>query len=160
MLGYMSAEATDAAGSTALTATSDKLILLVESNGEDREHLGNWLETAGYSLLDCPGPKRDDFTCLGIRGKRCALVEIADLAILDERVLLEAGADRRAAVRLLHYYLASGKPVVVLTNGRNADITFENDHVARVNRSRREAVLTTIRDLLDDDTRNTAERGR
>jgi hypothetical protein len=147
----------DTAGSTAATATRDKLILLVESNRDDRGRLGEWLETAGYSLLDCPGPQREDFSCLGVRGKRCALVEIADMAILDEGVLLEAGADRRAAARLLHYYLASGKPVVVLTSGRHADVMFENDRVARVNRCKREAVLMTIRDLLNDDRRNAPE---
>ncbi len=43
--------------------------------------------------MDCPGPQREDFTCLGIRGQRCALVAIADLAILDGRVLLEPGTD-------------------------------------------------------------------
>lgn len=152
----MNPEVMDKAGSTAVRPTQDALILLVESNGEDRQRLGDWLEDAGYGLLDCPGPQREDLTCLGVRGKRCALVEIADVAILDERVLLEAGSDQQAARRLLHYYLATKKPVLVLTNGTHPDVTFENDRVARVNRSKRNAVLTTISDLLGDDRRNTA----
>lgn len=128
------------------------LILLVESNEDDRLRLGEWLEGAGYSLMDCPGPKREDFTCLGIRGQSCALVEIADLAILDGRVLLEASTDRKAATRLLRYYLASDKPVLVLAEGTDADFSFEDDRVAIATRVNRTSVVEAVRELLELDT--------
>lgn len=124
------------------------LILLVESNPEDRRRLGTWLEQAGYSLMDCPGPSRQDFSCLGIRGKHCALVEIADIAILDGRVL-QSGTDVKSATRLLHYYLQSGKPVVLLVDKKSDRPRFESDRVATADRGNRDAILTAVTDLLD-----------
>ena len=107
------------------------------------------MEAAGNSLMDCPGPRREDFSCLGIRGRRCALVEIADLAILDGRILQEAVPDYRDARKLVHYYLNSGKPVLVLTDGRDGPLTFENDRVASADRSNRRAVLKAVGELLE-----------
>ena len=129
----------------------DKLILLVECDDNDRRRLGAWLEGAGYGLMDCPGPQREDFTCVGVRGRPCALVEIADLAILDGRVLLQAGADQKAARRLLHYYLASDKPVLILADKAESGLSFDNDRVALAKRSSRKAVLAAVSDLLDVD---------
>lgn len=126
-----------------------QLVLLVHSNGDDRRKLGGWLEAAGYSLMDCPGPKREDFSCLGIRGRRCALVEIADLVILDGRVLEEAGGENEGVRKLLHYYLGCGKPILVLLDRIDGGIAFENDRVATADRSDREAILRAARDLLD-----------
>jgi hypothetical protein len=125
-----------------------KLILLVEPDPHDRDHLGASLEAAGYGLMDCPGPRREDFTCLGIHGRRCALVEIADLAILDARALQAAGVDRKPAARLLHYYLSSDKPVLVLTDQQEQPFSFENDRVAEADRSNSAAVLTAVTELL------------
>jgi hypothetical protein len=126
-----------------------KLILLVESVAADRRRVGQWLEDAGYNLMDCPGPQRADFSCLGVRGRRCALVEIADLAILDSRVLHRASSDDRAATRLVHYYLTSGKPVLVLTDPSTSPLTFENDRIAIADRSSKKAVVTAAKELLD-----------
>ena len=125
-----------------------KLVLLVEPDERDRTRLGAALEGAGYNVMDCPGPTRTDFTCLGVRGKRCALVEIADLAILDGRTL-EARTGR-AATDLLRYYLATDKPVLVLADGIGAEVSFEDDHVAIATRARR-SVLTAVRELFDVD---------
>lgn len=129
-----------------------KMVLLVEADPSDRERLGGWLEKAGYGLIDCPGPQRQDFTCLGVRGQHCALVEIADIAILDGRVFQE-GADHKAATRLLHYYLVSGKPVLVLINHGADLLSFENDRVAIADRSDRSAVLAAVGELLEADSR-------
>jgi hypothetical protein len=131
-------------------ATENALILLVEPEETDRRRVGGWLEAAGYSVMDCPGPKREDFTCLGVRGERCALVEMADLAILDGRALLEAGTDQ-AATHLLRYYLASDKPVLVLADGIGAEFSFEDDRVAVATRASRTSVLTAVRELFDVD---------
>jgi CheY-like chemotaxis protein len=127
-----------------------QLILLIESDPGDRSRLENWLEAAGYSLMECPGPQRQDFTCLGVRGEHCALVEIADLAILDGRVLLDAD-DHRAARQLLHSYLTSNKPVLLLADGSGAEFSFEDDRVAVATRANRESVLQAVRELLDVD---------
>lgn len=129
----------------------DSLVLLVEPDHTDRARLGEWLEGAGYGVIDCPGPKREDFTCLGVRGERCALVEIADLAILDGRTLLETDSDAQAATRLLRYYLACDKPVLVLADGIGADFSFEDDRVAVATRASRTSILTAVRELFDVD---------
>jgi hypothetical protein len=129
---------------------TDTLVLLVESDEPTRKQLGDWLEQAGYGVMDCPGPRREDFTCLGIRGRRCALVEIADVAILDGRVLGQAEPDIKAAGRLLHYYVGSQKPVVVLMDAREPHFHFESATVARANRGSRESVLGAIRELVND----------
>ena len=77
---------------------------------------------------------------------------IADLAILDGRVLLEASTDRKAATRLLRYYLASDKPVLVLAEGTDADFSFEDDRVAIATRVNRTSVVEAVRELLELDT--------
>lgn len=130
---------------------TDSLVLLVEPDDTDRARLGAWLEAAGYRVIDCPGPKREDFTCLGVRGESCALVEVADLAILDGRTLFEADTDPRAATRLLRYYLGTDKPVLVLADGIGADFSFEDDRVAVASRASRAAVLAAVRELFDID---------
>lgn len=127
-----------------------KLVLLVESDPGDRSRLENWLEGAGYSLMECPGPQRQDFTCLGIRGEPCALVEVADLAILDGRVLLDAH-DNKAARQLLHSYLGSNKPVLLLADGTDAESSFEDDRLAVATRANPESVLEAVRELLGVD---------
>ena len=128
-----------------------RLVLLIEPDESDRSRLGEWLEGAGYSVMLCPGPKREDFTCLGVRGQRCALVEIAELAILDGKTLLEAESDPQAATRLLRYYLGSDKPVLVLADGIGAEFSFEDDRVAVATRASRQSVLTAVRELLQLD---------
>lgn len=130
----------------------DKLILLVEGDETERERIGGWLQEAGYGLMDCPGPQRQDFTCLGVRGEHCALVEIADLAILDSYSLLDA-PDYKAASCLLRYYLRSDKPVLVLADGIGSEFSFEADRVAVATRASRASVLEAVRELLDVDGR-------
>lgn len=129
----------------------DKLILLVEDDATDSERIGGWLEEAGYGVIDCPGPQRQDFTCLGVRGERCALVEIADLAILDSHTLLDA-PDDKAASCLLRYYLRSDKPVLVLADGIGSEFSFEDDRVAVATRTSRATVLEAVRELLEIDS--------
>lgn len=133
------------------TAARHKLILVVQTDDGDRNRIGDWLEDAGYGVIECPGPRRQDFTCLGVRGQRCGLVELADLAILDGQALLEAGNDNKAATRLLRYYLASDKPVLVLAEGTGADFSFEDDMVAIATRGNRQSVLGAVSELLDLD---------
>lgn len=143
------------AGAVRLAQPADRktkqLVLLVEPEESDRTRLGGWLEEAGYGVIDCPGPRREDFTCLGVRGERCALVEIADLAILDGRTVFEASSDPQAATRLLRYYLASDKPVLVLADGIGAEFSFEDDRVAVASRASRPSVLAAVRELFEID---------
>ena len=127
-----------------------ELILIVESDAGDRSRLQRWLEAAGYSVIECPGPQRQDFTGVGVRGEPCALVEIADLAVLDGRVLFDQG-NHKEARRLLQSYLASNKPVLLLGDGAGTEFSFEDDRVAVAARANRESVLEAVRELLEVD---------
>src|SRR5438094_268569 len=70
-----------------MNTTNDKhanpVVLLVEPNERDRELYGAWLEDAGITAINCPGPKVPGFGCLGTCGRPCPLAEVADLAVLD-----------------------------------------------------------------------------
>ena len=134
------------------TGSTMEIVLLVEANPAERRWLGERLKDAGYALVDCPGPRREDFSCLGVRGQHCALVEIADVVILDGRVL-QHGTDRKAATRLVHSYLTSGKPVLVLIDSGAAPPSFESDRVATADRSDPSTVLKAVGELLDSGSR-------
>ena len=58
-------------------------VLLVEAETAERERLGDLLERAGFDVVECPGPSGPDYTCVGGREGRCALVEPADIVVLD-----------------------------------------------------------------------------
>ena len=127
--------------------TSSKLLLLVEADDAERERVRTWLEADGYGVIECPGPQRRDFICLGVRGQRCGLVEIADLAILDAGTLLDA-PDHTATSALLHVYLSSDKPVLVLTESMDSPLSYAADRVAVTSRGSRASLLQAVRELL------------
>lgn len=140
-------------GST--TVPRETLILLVEPDQRTRDHVAGWLGEAGYSVIDCPGPRREDYTCLGVRGERCALVEMADVAVLDAGVFRQAGDDRSAASRLLRYYLTADRPLILVSDTTGGSVSFEDDRVALV-RCDRESVLQAVIDLMDVNRRASA----
>ena len=111
-----------------MNTTNDKhanpVVLLVEPNERDRELYGAWLEDAGITAINCPGPKVPGFGCLGTCGRPCPLAEVADLAVLDTRQLPGLSKRGLPAWRLLRYYLGRGKPVVVIADHYRKDRTF------------------------------------
>ncbi|HYT78426.1 MAG TPA: hypothetical protein VEQ37_04060 [Actinomycetota bacterium] len=58
-------------------------VLVVQSDLDDRDLIGSWLEAEGYDVASCPGPTRPEYTCVGSRTQRCPLVEEAELVVLD-----------------------------------------------------------------------------
>jgi hypothetical protein len=100
-----------------MSTTTEAPILLVEHDEERRVLIGGWLENAGYDVLTCPGPSAPDYSCIGGREGRCALVHPASLVVLDlsfssdEMVRAPIGAD------LLGFYLLTGKPIITLGHG-------------------------------------------
>src|SRR5260370_7380948 len=91
------------------------VVLLVEPNERDRELYGAWLEDAGMTPINCPGPKLPGFSCLGTCGGRCPLVEVADLAVLDTPQ--PPGLSNRGlpAWPPPRFYLGRGNPAVVIS---------------------------------------------
>jgi CheY-like chemotaxis protein len=107
----------------------DRLVLLVEPDAVERDQFGAWLEAAGYGVINCPGPPAAGMVCLGQRGRACGLVEISDLLVLDLRLVRDAVIDRTPGRRLVHYYLSSGKPVMLLGDPAQVGKRYRDDLV-------------------------------
>ncbi|MGH2554938.1 MAG: hypothetical protein ACRDHO_04385 [Actinomycetota bacterium] len=89
-------------------------VLVVESEREDRESIGSWLENAGFQVMACPGPRAPSYLCVGGREGWCPLIEPSDVVVIDLRLASEDVMEGTAAVELLALYTSSGKPVVAL----------------------------------------------
>jgi hypothetical protein len=111
------------------TPKRDRLVLLVEPDAVERDQLGSWLEAAGFGVINCPGPPGAGMVCLGQCGRACGLVEISDLLILDLRLVRDAVTDRTPGRRLVHYYLSSGKPVMLLGDPAQLGKRYRDDQV-------------------------------
>src|SRR5439155_11987579 len=57
--------------------------VLVVADDQTRDRYGEWLETAGYLVSNCPGPSASEHACLGMRGLPCPLSQAADIVLLD-----------------------------------------------------------------------------
>jgi len=116
-----------------MTRSSDTqespVVLVVGPDESDRNLYGAWLEDAGMTPINCPGPGIPGFSCLGTCGRPCPLVEVADLAVLDTRHLPGLSKRGLPAWRLLRYYLGRGKPVVVIADQYRKDRTFRPEQV-------------------------------
>ena len=115
------------------TATRDQgspVVLLVEPDAADCQLYGAWLEDAGMTPINCPGPRLPGFVCLGTCNRPCPLADVADVAVLDTRRLPGIMKKGLPAWRLLRYYLAQGKPVVVIADHYRKDRSFRPEQVA------------------------------
>jgi hypothetical protein len=133
-----------------LESMDTTLVLLAEPDGGEREQLGSWLEAAGYGVINCPGPPGAGMVCLGQRGQACGLVEISDLLVLDLRLVRDAVGERTPGRRLIHYYLSSGKPVLLLGDGVQLGKRYGDDQVVVLPRQgtlSRRTFLETIQRL-------------
>src|SRR2546425_10800211 len=61
------------------------VVLLVEPNERDRELYGAWLEDAGMTPINCPGPKVPGFSCLGTCGRPARLLRSMNSRVPDTR---------------------------------------------------------------------------
>ncbi len=80
-------------------------------------------------------------------GRRCGLVEISDVLVLDLRLVRDAVSERTPGRRLIHYYLASGKPVVLLGDAAELGKRYRDDQVvvlARRGKVSRKTFVGTI----------------
>lgn len=116
------------------TPKRDRLVLLVEPNADELEQFGSWLEAAGYGVINCPGPPGAGMVCLGQRGRACGLVEISDLLVLDVRLVRDAVRERTPGRHLIHYYVSSGKPVMLLGDPEQLGKRYRDDQVIVVQR--------------------------
>jgi len=89
-------------------------VLVVEADRGERERLASSLEGAGWEVATCPGPTGPDYTCVGSRGGMCALVENANVVVLDMSLESEAVVSGTPAEELLAMYLFAGHRIVAL----------------------------------------------
>lgn len=130
------------------------VVLLVEPDERNRELYGAWLEDAGMTPINCPGPQMPEFSCLGTCGRRCPLVEVADLAVLavlDSRQLPGLSKRDLPAGRLLRYYVGRGKPVVVIADQHRKDPTFRPEQIRVLSPNPgRQSLLLTVKSMLKE----------
>ena len=134
--------------STVPAKDANALVLLVEPEEAEQERLGGWLEGAGIGVMACPGPQRQDFTCLGVRGQRCGLVEIADLAIVDVRVIEGAYQEHTPSRELFRHYLRADKPILLLGPMSGSARVFRDVEVRLLERPTRRSLVDSVRRLL------------
>lgn len=124
-------------------------VLLVEQDRELRERVGSWLEGAGFDVYVCPGPSAPTYTCIASEGRPCPLAKAADVVLLDLWLASESALMGTSASELLSYYMATGKPVVVVDHGHDELRPFR-DEVAAVLEfpPERRDVIETVEVLL------------
>jgi len=125
-----------------------KTVLVVEHDPVERRRIGSWLESDGFSVVECPGPGEPDYTCLGGRGASCPLVHAADLVVLDMRLASDEIMAGTPGWELLLYYVRNGKRVVALSGIEDSLHLEPDDEASVVTRPpRREPLLDAVRDV-------------
>jgi CheY-like chemotaxis protein len=107
-------------------------VLLVESDPNESERLGEALEDAGYQVMACPGPKAPDYTCIGGSEGYCPLVERADVVVVDTWIPGNEIGVGTSSDELLELYAASGRTVVVLGPGGGLRSPFAPGHIVHL----------------------------
>jgi hypothetical protein len=139
---------------SASTAKGQGTVLVVEHDPNTRERYGGWLEAAGFTAVNCPGPTASGFNCLGVRGMPCPLNHAADVVLLDSRTLPGVSSKDKPGWRLIRYYLKAGKPVVVIADRYRPDRSFRPEQVAVLHAEpSRESVLLAVRRMVTESQR-------
>jgi hypothetical protein len=108
-------------------------VLLVESDGRERERLGKALEDAGYQVIACPGPIAPDYRCIGGREGYCPLLEHADVVVLDPWLAGDEFGVGTSSDELLELYAGSGRTVFVLGSSAGWLDPYTAGHVVNLN---------------------------
>lgn len=124
-------------------------VLLVQSDSEERERLGQALEDAGHQVIACPGPIAPDYTCIGGREGYCPLLERADVVVLDPWLAGEELCVGTSSNELLELYAGSGRTVVVLGPGGWLDPFVGGDVIRMEGRPEAGQVVAAVRTAPD-----------
>jgi hypothetical protein len=131
----------------------DTTVLIVEADPQERDRLGNALERSGFDVFGCTGPTGPEYVCVGGREGRCALIDGADVVVLDLWLRSDAAMVGTPSNELLRVYLAAGTPVVTL--GTPDDRGFAEEPVIHLDqRPEPEDLVRAVRTL----TRNARSR--
>src|SRR6266516_1061574 len=123
-------------------------VLVVEADASERERLGDLLEGSGFDVVQCSGPTGPDYTCIGGREGRCALLDSADVVVLDMWLEGDTAMMGTSSDELAHVYMESGTPLVTLGWPDGINHGFDDDPVARLRRHPSpEELLGAVRSL-------------
>lgn len=129
-------------------------VLIVEDDESAKERFGEWLEAAGYTVSNCPGPTFSEHTCLGVRGLPCPLGHAADIVLLDSRRLPGVSNREEPGWRLVRHYLKAGKPIVLIADRYRTDRAFRPEQLAVIHPDPgRESLLLAVRRMLKESRR-------
>ena len=127
----------------------DATVLLVEFDGAERDRLGACLSEAGFDVLSCPGPTEPDYTCIGVREKRCPLAQAADVVVVD--LLLGSDTMMRGSPgwEMCLFYYDQGLPIVALTGVSDPIVPTADERVRRLSRHpMRAELVATVREMV------------
>ena len=147
-------EAANAGANTKPRLKMQPAVLVVEPDAVVRDRYSDWLESEGFTAINCPGPTGTEFSCLGVRGLPCPLNHAADVVILDTRRLPGVANKGQPGWRLLRYYLKTGKPLVVIADHYRPDRAFRPEQVTVLHAEPgRESMLLAVRRMLVESQR-------
>jgi hypothetical protein len=89
-------------------------VLVVASDSAVGDPVRWQLESSGFDVVRCWGPRPPDFVCAGVRCSRCALAERADVIVLDGWLASDVERMGVPSWHLLRFYRDLGIPVVAL----------------------------------------------
>jgi len=134
-------------------------VLVVAADSGSRERIGAWLAEEGYEVLECPGPGRPDYTCLGGRGQPCPLARAADVVVLDLWLASDSIMEGTPSWRLLDYNLEHGHPVVAIADPEQPKRFYPDERVIPLDRPPDRKALLAAVDILAGRRVSVAEIG-
>jgi len=127
-------------------------VLIVDDDSDERRRIGSWLASAGFEVIECPGPSSPDYSCLGGRGEPCPLAHAADIVVLDIRLASDEMMMGTAGWELLLYYTTQGKKVVAMSGPEDSVQVLTDDLATVIRRPpEREQLVAAVRDLAAKD---------
>jgi hypothetical protein len=129
--------------------TPIKAALIVSDDAGLRQGLAARFEASGMEVMECPGPHRPDFSCVGLEGRSCALLNGADLVVVDLHPEPGGVIDTTRRAELLGHYTQEGRQVVALVDADSTNIQpLANGVVVAGRLDEPEELLDTVRELL------------
>lgn len=126
-----------------------RTVLLVTDRDPVADDVGAALESRGFDVLRCPGPRGPDYSCIGARGGRCPLPVASEAVVVDLDLASDLAPEGTPTLQLLSYYRDLGLPVVALTDSGSSDSVACADANVVVPRSASpEAVVRAIDQVL------------
>lgn len=94
-----------------------KTVIIVQRLGDYADTFADWLGSAGYRVLMCPGPKPPSFDCWAYQYRDCPLWDQADLLIYDPWLSRDSATYGSEPMLTLEHGRHPEKPVLIWGSG-------------------------------------------